>query len=131
MRLAKQNYRAKGNVDPVAVRGVVIDLGMDKKARLKIVSGKKINGKILSVDSDSFAILNTDTYRMERVLFSEVAENQEAKMPIWKKVIIGVGAGIGIPLLVWLVLILHSSDRHLLHAKALLFFPLHSKHMHH
>jgi hypothetical protein len=110
LRLAKQNYRAKGNVDPVAVRGVVIDLGMDKKARLKIVSGKKINGKILSVDSDSFAILNTDTYRMERVLFSEVAENQEAKMPIWKKVIIGVGAGIGIPLLVWLVLILHSSD---------------------
>lgn len=94
LRLAKRKYKAKGQVDPVAIRLIVVDLAKDKEAKLKLASDTKIKGRILSFGSDSFTIWDTDTYRMERILFSEVTEIQEAKMPIWKKVLIGVGVGI-------------------------------------
>lgn len=103
LRLAKQKYKAQGQVNPVAVRLIAIDLAKDKEVKLKLVSDKKIKGRILSVDSDSFIIYNSETIQREPVLFSKVVEIQEARMPGWKKGLIGVGIGIGILAIVYLV----------------------------
>jgi ABC-type phosphate transport system auxiliary subunit len=96
LSLTKNKYKASGQVDPVAVRRVVADVGMGEKAKLKLDSDKKISGVIQSVASDSFTIADSKTGQTETVLFSEVTEIQKDKMSTGARVAIiaGVVAGI-------------------------------------
>ncbi|MFW9917709.1 MAG: hypothetical protein ACFFGZ_19060 [Candidatus Thorarchaeota archaeon] len=87
--LTKNKYKANGQVDPARVRQVVAEVGIGKKAQLKLVSDKKITGTIQAIFSDSFTVADIETGQSETLLFSEVSEiQQKGKIPTWAKVTI-------------------------------------------
>ena len=90
LNLAKPEYKARGQVDPAAVRRVAIELGMDQRAKLKLISGQTIKGNIQSIESDHLEIADSETGRLETVPFSEVTEIQKEEKHGWVKwVVIG------------------------------------------
>ena len=94
LNLTKNKYKAKGDADPVAVRRVVVEIGMGKKINLKLGSDQKSKGTIYSIASDDFAIVDSETDLIETVLFTDVIEISKTGMSNWLKYTIIGGAGL-------------------------------------
>jgi ribosome maturation factor RimP len=107
LHLVNPKYKAKGQVDPIRVRQVVINLGVGQQAKLKLISGVKIIGDIRAIDKEAFAIFDSGTNKRTSVPFSEVSEleKKSGSMGTGKQLLgmaIGVGAAIAILLAITL-----------------------------
>ncbi len=94
-------YKTEGIVDPVAVRRVVVELGIGQKAKLMLHSDQRIKGSIQSIASDSFTINDLKTGQGKTISFAEVTAIQKEKFPGWATgLIVGGAATLGV--LIWL-----------------------------
>jgi len=56
LAFASRTYRAKGSPDPVAVRRVAVELGVGRRVRLKTLDGKKVVGRIITLDKEQLKL---------------------------------------------------------------------------
>ena len=59
LQLAKLSYKAAGTPDPVAVKRVVVALGIGNNTRLALTGGRKLHGNIQEIDQDNFTIMDS------------------------------------------------------------------------
>ena len=93
--LAKNKYKANGQVDPVKVRQVAAELGIGKGIQLKLISDRKMKGEIQSLTSDSLVIADLKKGQIETVPFDDIKEIKGKGMPAWGKALIIGGAVFG------------------------------------
>lgn len=102
--LAEPTYKAQEQVDPVRVRQVVVDIGVGKKADVRLVSKGRIQGRIEAIDNTSFTILDSKTGVSTPVTYSDVLQVKRKGFPGWgiAAILAGVAGAIIIGFLLFL-----------------------------
>ncbi len=96
-------YKARGQVDPLLVRQVALTVGVGNKARIELMSRRKLTGNILSIERDAFSIQDSKTGSPVLVQFNDVAKIGRVQFPLWATVTIVagiIGCVVGVAILV-------------------------------
>ena len=100
LELIHPRYKAKGQVDPIQVRRVAVNAGLGKKVSIRLASNRKLTGKIQSIESDTFNIVDSRSGSLVSVPLEEVTEIGRSGMSTGARVAIWVSLSVAVGLLV-------------------------------
>jgi ribosome maturation factor RimP len=74
LRLAKLSYSASGQPDPAEARRVVAGWGVGKAIRVTLADGRKLKGKIQTIDMEHFSLLANSQAAPVQLAFTDVQQ---------------------------------------------------------
>ena len=94
INLTKPTYRASGQPDPVEARRAVVSWGAGKAIRVSLADGRKLKGKIQTIDAEHFTLTPNSQAEPVEIAFTEVQQVEPGGMTSrtgW--LILGAAAG--------------------------------------
>ena len=74
LNLAKNTYKATGQPDSVAVRRVVVELGVAHHIMVKTSEAKEYHGNIVAIEAESFTVLPDHTAAPVQIAYNNVQQ---------------------------------------------------------
>ena len=74
LRLTKLSYSASGQPDPAEARRVVAGWGVGKAIRVTLADGRKLKGKIQTIDMEHFSLLANSQAAPVQLAFTDVQQ---------------------------------------------------------
>jgi ribosome maturation factor RimP len=104
LNLTKNTYKATGQPDSVAVRGVVAELGVAHHIMVKTSEAKEYHGNIVAIAADSFTVLPDHTAAPVQIAYNNV-QQMGPNMSKGSKIALIVVAGVAVVGVVVLILV--------------------------
>jgi len=109
LNLTQRSYKASGQADPGEARRVVAGFGVGKAIRVTLADGRKLKGKIQTMDTDHFSLLPNSQAAPIQVAYTDVQQVGTGGLTTGQNWVIGASLIGGIAVVVIVVMATLSS----------------------